>query len=170
MKQTIVILCLGLFLGSCSSPSYLAKPKDFKYRVKGLFIKIQSKENKRVYATGEIIEVLPNTIKILPLKKPLITIRKDEISKAEIIVALTSDHPKEISAWAALINLAAAGHGIYALASVPINAIASISISENAAHSTYRVKYPGVIAWEEINKFARFPQGIPPKVNEDLIR
>jgi len=169
MRQIISILFLGLFLASCSSPKYVSKPKDFGNRVKGLFIKITTKENRSVIP-GEIIEVLPNEIKILPIDRPLISIRKERILKAEILVALTSDNPEGISAWAALVNLTAIGHGLYAFISVPINAIATASISHDAVKSTYRVKYPDAIDWEEINKFARFPQGIPSMINESYIQ
>ena len=63
--RTISILVTLLLLVSCKSPSYLTKPKDFKYHVKGLYFETEIVKNFKII--GEIIEVNDNEIKILLL-------------------------------------------------------------------------------------------------------
>lgn len=153
-------------MGACSSPKYLSKPVDFKYRLKGLVFKVQFEDYSKLL--GEIIEVDSESITVLPVDPPgfeIITISKNQIKSAEIIVSSTSDDPKGISTWAGLINLGSIGHGIYAVATLPINLLVTIPIANDAASGTYRIKCPGDISWSEINKFARFPQGIPKNID-----
>ena len=99
----------------------------------------------------------------------MITVFKDSIGSAEIIVSTTSDDPGKISTWAALINLSSIGHGFGGIITLPINLAITIPIANDAAKGTYRVKYPAAIGWKEMSKFARFPQGIPQSINPKSI-
>ena len=98
------------------------------------------------------------------------TVYRNQIKKANIIISGTSDKPKEISSWAAAINLGSIGHGYFAFISLPINIAIGASIGNSAAHGTYRMNYPKNILWENIYKFARFPQGIPDNIDERDIK
>lgn len=160
-----------LFLGSCKSPDYLSKPMDFSHHVKGLFLEARIDGKSKIL--GEIIEVNSEAIVILPIdkdEKTIMTIAKDKIQDADIIIAATSDNPGAISAWAGLINIAPIGHGVFMVLSVPINIATTIPIGMDAAKGTYRMKYPKNVSWDEMSKFARFPQGIPSHINLDQIK
>lgn len=170
MKQNTLylFLCL-LILAGCRSPEYLAEPEDFRYHVKGLYLKAQLGNDARLL--GEIIEVNPEEIVLLALDQNigLRTFPKGQIKTAEVVVSLTSDAHKAIGAWAGLINLLSIGHGGYAILSMPINIPVTTAVANKAAMASYRVKYPDQVSWEEMKKFARFPQGIPEQINrEDL--
>jgi hypothetical protein len=170
MKKYSLLLCVILVLSSCSSASYLTKPKDFKYQIKGLFIETTLKDES--ITIGEIIEVDSVDIKILPLyqKNGIQTITKDEIQSAEVIIALTSDDSKKISTWAGLLNVLSIGHGYFGALTLPVNLAITIPMANDAAKGTYRVKYPDNITWYEMSKFARFPQGIPKNIAQNDIK
>jgi hypothetical protein len=169
MGKYIFWIGFAILFGACSSPQYLSKPRNFKYHVKGLYIDILTFEKTKI--SGEIIEVDSNHMIINPLEKAsnLITVLKDSIKSAEIIVSITSNDPKMISRWAGLINVASLGHGYWGLLTLPHNLAITIPISINAAKSTYRVKYPEAVDWNQLPKFARFPQGIPESINPEWI-
>ena len=169
MKKYSVLLCVFIVLNSCSSASYLTKPKDFKYQIKGLFIETTLKDES--ITIGEIIEVDSVDIKILSFYQEIgiQTITKDKIQSAEVIIALTSDNPEKISTWAGLLNVLSIGHGYFGLLTLPINLAITIPMANDAVKGTYRVKYPDNIAWDEMSKFARFPQGIPQNIAQNEI-
>lgn len=159
-----------LLILSCSSPKHLPKPKDFKYHVKGLHMELVT--NNDVTILGEIIEAKSDSVKILPLqinKRSITTISKNDIKKADVIISLTSDDPKKISTWGGLLNITSIGHGFFGLFTLPINLLATSSMSNSAAKGNYRMKYPNDVSWEMLKKFARFPQGIPSHIKlEDI--
>ena len=170
MKKYITFLSFILLLTSCKTADYLSKPKNFKEQVKGLYF--ECKVDGDLQIIGEIIEVDSTAIKILPLytSEGIITIAKDRIETADILVALTSDNPEKIKTWSSLINIASLGHGFFAVISLPINLASSISMNSSAAKGAYRVNYPKNVFWKDISKFARFPQGIPPTIEPNSIK
>ena len=54
-------------------------------------------------------------------------------------------------------------------ASLPINLMITIPIGISAAHDTYKMNYPKNVSWNQMSKFARFPQGIPDHIDLDQI-
>ena len=169
MKKYSLLLYVIILLYSCSSASYLTKPMDFKHQVKGLFLETTMHDSSIVL--GEIIEVNSVDIKILPLNQAngIHTIAKDKIQSAEVIIALTSDNSKKISSWAGSVNVLSIGHGYFGILTLPINLAITIPMANDAVKGTYRVKYPDNIAWDEMSKFARFPQGIPQNIAQNEI-
>ncbi|MBK8669150.1 MAG: hypothetical protein IPN89_06660 [Saprospiraceae bacterium] len=110
---------------------------------------------------------IKNKVMVTPSKSnlPILTVKKDSIRSAEIIVSLTSDHPDNISNWASLINFTTLGHGFWGIITLPMNLAITIPIAKDASKGTYRVKYPVGVDWVNMSKFARFPQGIPRNIN-----
>lgn len=170
MKVLIGLTSCLLFFSGCVSPKYLSRPADFAHHVKGLYLEYQTGEHNTM--VGEIIEVNSDTLLLLPVDttQSLLKLSKAEVPQAEIIVSLTSNKPEAIGTWAGLINILSIGHGYYGVISLPINMLAGVNIANNAAKSTYRIKYPEAVDWEDMKKFARFPQGIPAQVDQKLIR
>ena len=167
---TFFLLFALLISTACSSPKYLSSPANFKQHVKGLFLEYTLGKPKDKII-GEIIEVNPEEVIILPIEEnaSIRTIPKSEILEADIIVASTSDNPKSISTWAGLVNLLSVSHGRVGVFSLPINLLTTISIGNSAAKSAYRIKYPADVSWDQMNKFARFPQGIPASIDRNEI-
>lgn len=164
-------LVIGLLLlTGCMSPKHLSRPANFAFHMKGLHL--EYKVGKYTTIVGEIIAVNDDSIMLMPLDtaQRMFAVSRNDIAQADIIVALTSDTPEGKSGWAAFINVLSLSHGYYMVFSAPLNLIITSAIAKNATKSTYRIKYPEAISWEEMRKFARFPQGIPTQVDRSLIR
>ncbi|WP_242134532.1 hypothetical protein [Aestuariivivens marinum] len=164
-----ILIILIYFIQGCSSPKYLSAPKDFQNNVKGLYFKCKIKK-KQTKFIGEIIEVGDDHIKLLSVKKgeKMIILDRNAIEEAEIMVALSVDDPKKIDTWASLVNVMSIGHGFWGGFTLPMNiAIVSTGINKK---NIYRMKYPEHITWGQLRKYARFPQGIPKTIDENLIK
>lgn len=166
----IFVLNLWLILVACSTPKYVDSPKDFKYNIHGLYANF--KLNDRPSIIGEIIEVQPDIIRILPLSSNMgiTTFSKDLIKSAEILVALSYDNPKKIYSWSGLMGLTSIAHGFWGVFTLPINVTTAISMNNSTYQGAYKIKYPDKILWKDMSKFARFPQGIPKNINVSLIK
>ena len=171
MKTYLTFLLIAIFLSACKSPAYLPAPADFKNHVQGHFLKLKLWKGQRSTLVGEIIEVRPDAITLLPVNREekMITIPEEEVWQADIILSLTSDNPGGMNLWAILLNLTSISHGIIGFISLPVNLVFSIPIVQDAYKGTYRIAYPERISWEEMNKFARFPQGIPEYIDLERI-
>jgi hypothetical protein len=170
---SIPLIFMLLIVSSCSVNKYIAKPKHISTFVNGMYfkgIKFRGKNFTR-YFEGEIIALEDEGIYILTFGKEdeLIFLNKDEIKKGRIYVALSSDKPESFSAWA-LINVLPVAHGWFGIFTLPITAAASGSIITDAKKRGYRMRYPKEIDWNDLSKFARFPQGMPPNVKLEEIK
>ncbi len=169
MKNYLLFLCVLFLFAACKTPTYLSTPKDFKDQVTGLHFTCSLDGKTEI--VGEIIAVDSSTIKLLPINGDgLMTISKDEIEKGDIIVALTSDNPQKIKTWSTIVSLMPIGHGVFGVVTLPITLAATIPMSYNAAKGVYRVNYPDNVYWEDMSKFARFPQGIPESIDPKRIK
>ncbi|GAA4945425.1 hypothetical protein GCM10023314_18240 [Algibacter agarivorans] len=155
MKNYIILLCTASFLLACSSPKHVTTPQNLKYKVNGFYAKADVNGSHKD-VSGEIIEVSKNEIKLLQ-EGTLQPLQKDMIQSCVISVSLTVNNPKKINTWASLVNIASLGHGVFGIISLPIN----LGVTASITNSKYDLKYPDNISWDEIYKFARFPQGIP---------
>ncbi|MDF1695318.1 MAG: hypothetical protein P1U56_05775 [Saprospiraceae bacterium] len=162
MKKSILFLLLVIILGACSAPKYLSSPEDFKNQVKGLTLKVELEDSYRL--KGEIIEVNSTGVVVLPQRlnnRTLTTIPKSALLGAKVLISTTSNDPRGISSWAAAVNLITLGHGVFAVITLPANLLVTVPVGNGAASATYQMKYPEDVSYEQLHKFARFPQGIP---------
>ncbi len=166
MNQKIfLVIAVCFLLASCRSPSYLPYPNEFKHHVRGLHFKGFLNDGEKI--EGEIIAVEGEQLFLSPNAHPEVKmqrITKNILEKGEIVIATTSDKPKQISSAAGFSNIIPLSHGFLGVITFPITLITTISISNNAAHGTYSIKYPNDIKWADLRKFARFPQGIPAEI------
>ncbi|TWO34769.1 hypothetical protein E1J38_002610 [Seonamhaeicola sediminis] len=169
MKNLLKIFVCVIFVWGCSTPKYLSAPKDFKNHVKGLYLEYTTKKSHS-REIAEIIEVKDKYIKLLPVKnEKIISIKQNDIKYAHVLVSLTSDNQKKLNTWAGLLNINSLVHGYFMVFSLPINLVSTYSTSIHA-RGAYRMKIPDDVKWHELHKFARFPQGIPELIDENLIK
>jgi hypothetical protein len=166
MRNRIVINILAaavLLLSSCYPKTYLPKPKEYLSDVKGSYITVVMKSRSHITHEGEIIAVDKEHLILLSVSRwdTTTVIHKEEVQSAQILLARTSDDPEKIGTWAGLMNLMTLAHGYFMVFTVPMNIIASIATATGASNSNYRIHYPDEIKWDDISKFARFPQGMP---------
>jgi len=112
---------------------------------------------------GEFI-ACDSTMVFLLSGEDLIIIYKENI--VESILELDDKNTGEYAAWTALGTLSTISHGYYAGISFPLWLIVGISASSGESlRDRYVEELPADTYWEEVQKFARFPQGIPPNLD-----
>lgn len=166
IKIQIITLGLILCIFSCRAPSYLPQPSTFNDHVKGLhFVGFLHGGGS---VKGEIIDVTENEMFILSNRKnrKLSIVSRERLKKGNIVVCTVNDKVKMFSDWTGWMILSAFVHGFVGLLTIPLN----FSLSAQATQTAYRVKYPEAVSWEELKKFARFPQGLPNEIKLSDIR
>lgn len=114
--------------------------------------------------SGEFISSDSNNVYLLTVDN-LLTINKSEIKEA--ILELDDKNNGEYAVWTTLGALSTVSHGMLAGISFPLWLIVGISASSGESlRDRYVEELPADIYWEEVQKFARFPQGLP--TNLDL--
>lgn len=114
--------------------------------------------------SGEFISSDSNNVYLLTVDN-LLTINKSEIKEA--ILELDDKNTGEYAVWTTLGALSTVSHGMLAGISFPLWLIVGISASSGESlRDRYVEELPADIYWEEVQKFARFPQGLP--TNLDL--
>jgi hypothetical protein len=162
--NAINIILAGLLCFGCSTYKKIPSPRDFPVSVKGLYCKVV--HNKREIAQGEIIVVDTNRIVLLgdsakTGESRIISINKSEVDTMKVYIASTTNNPGAVIAWATFMPLLSISHGMYAVFSFPVNLVFSSMTIAYTTAKYYGFIYPRDISWDELKKFARFPQGWP---------
>ncbi len=182
---------LGVLISSCTTISYLPTSDKIGTNRFGSYIDLSS--NNGDHTKGELIAIDSTSITILSYQdtteitgfQRIKNRQRDSISHAlklnkpnmflHIVpiktvkgFSLRYATGKDYT-WSILLGmLLSLSHGIYALGSLPINTIATGSITDNGINAfSYNNK---TISYTKLKMFARFPQGIPPNVDLNKIR
>lgn len=115
---------------------------------------------------GEFIAISSDSVFIMPDKKVQV-LPKADIDRARII--FFNNESDAYSLWAFLSSVATISNGYYLVLTLPINIITGISTASAEAKRINYYDYPS-LTWEELNKYARFPQGIPEQVDINEIK
>lgn len=168
MKKVGVYILTVVFLISCNTKRYLPSPSEFKYHVKGLYIACNVEAGNKV--SGELISVDSQALLVRPLDGlgGLRKITKDELSSAEIHVSQTLENSRKIKTWATYLGASTLLHGAYLIFTLPINMVVFSGMTNEGG--IYRISYPNQIDWDELKKFARFPQGVPNHLSANQIQ
>lgn len=165
LKNQLIIFSLIVGVVSCKPPSYLPQPATFKDHVKGLYFVGVIRGSNRI--KGEIICFDEDRLYILSREKgELKVVSKQNLKKGDVVVCTIHDKVNKFYKWTGLMSLSFLVHGFWSVFTLPINA----GLSAQATRSTYRINYPKAVSWEGLNKFARFPQGLPEGIKLEDIR
>lgn len=106
---------------------------------------------------GELITVGAASVTVLQEDGALRTVFRDEIVKAK----LTTYHSRHglLALWTALGALSTLSHGIVLVISAPFWILAGGLVTVTASHQAG--ENPSWTGWNELRKFARYPQGMP---------
>jgi hypothetical protein len=168
----LIILFLAPLLLSCFScisvRDQIPTPNALKSYTYGMYI---STENKTItvknrYVKGEIIAVEEDGMRILTTKEeePLIFVDRQALKNARISIALLVNDPERIKGRSHLMGLIHFIHGWWNVITFPLTGAPRQAIVRGAIRKGYFIKYPEDITWNDLSKFARFPQGMPPNV------
>jgi hypothetical protein len=163
MKTKYILYCIiALIISSCATPAYLPTSDNIDVNQFGSYISIVSKPN--TYIRGELISIDSNKIVVLKksTNKCVIVLIK-EVKSFEIKYALSKNY-----AWSIpLLSLFSLTHGYAAIATFPLNVLVTVSVSIGSDNA---FKYSNRnMTYSKLKMFARFPQGIPQRINiEDI--
>jgi len=163
MKNLILNLITGasIICSSCSTVAYLPDINGIAKNQYGSYIEILLVGN--YYLKGELIAVNPK--KVFVLKNDKNFMQLDSVSLTEIKNFTLRYAKGKAKNYAWTIPASAAitiSHGWFLIFSLPINLLTTTIVTTNAGSSFAMNKYD--IMWDELSKFARFPQGIPPNI------
>jgi hypothetical protein len=168
MKRYIFILLLSVTMVACDQYKHLPTPYEWPQSPMGATVEVQV-DGLRKEIHGELIAMDSAMFYILS-KGIMVSVEMNLTKKVELHVSRSSENPQIITAWSFLMPLITLSHGFFLILTFPVNAIAGALISDDARNSTYGKIYFRPVPFQEISKFARFPQGIPEGVNLSDIR
>lgn len=156
----LLISCISVKAPQGSVPSR----KDLHRDAFGGYITLaMSDMDTTWFVSGELIAVGTDSIVVNPAGfATLFPI--SAIDSARIIFFNTN--ADEFSAWSGLLILGTLSNGGYALITLPLATVTGIVTSTQEAKRINYLDYPEK-NWNEIRKYARFPQGLPPGIRLD---
>jgi hypothetical protein len=163
-KHILIIFVLAISLFSCkiNTPYYVYEYDNLKSSEYGAYVEI--KLNNNSYFSGELIEASSEDIVLLRHNpKKCARFMYKDISKIQVNIA----KPIQTLWSIPLFAIFTISHGFYSIITLPINLISTITINYRGSNlHTFNHK---TIKPNDLNKFARFPQGIPENITfEDL--
>jgi hypothetical protein len=115
---------------------------------------------------GELIAISDDSVVLLN-QNGNIFLSKDGIINARLIMYNT-DYGR-FAKWTVLGSFSSLSNGFFLIGTLPLWIIVGSSISSGEANRVNYIFYTGK-GWEEINKFARFPQGLPSDFKIETLR
>lgn len=154
-----ILIVLFLLSISCKTiNTTLPKPVELSEYTKGMWMACDIKNGSKV--AGEIIVIDSSQVLLLSENNLINTVRKNVISKAFVEFSLTTDYPEKLKS-ADVIPVLTVSHGWFMVITLPLNLAIVVPTVSTHRRGSYAVEYPDKITWQELFKFARFPQGVP---------
>lgn len=170
MKINILLLFGVLMITSCSvmaPPSFLPPRENVGRETTGALVTLRGHHYSSI--EGELIAVSNDSIYLL-VKSYTDTCGKVQVWSKEEVVNYTIRYAigKNYGWTIPVFTLLSLTHGVFALATLPMNWIVTGSLQSAAKKSvTFSKEQVGV---EKLSMFARFPQGLPETVDRDQLR
>jgi hypothetical protein len=125
---------------------------------------IQENSGSRDSLDGELIAILPDSIIILSGIE-VITIPKDRIISAKITAYYSN--AAALGVWGTIGILSTPAQGYFGIITMPLWLISAIASGSSQSFAPQK-KFPKQ-NWNELFKFARFPQGLPAGFDRRLL-
>lgn len=165
LLAALSILLLGC-AGSTAPSRWLPEADEAQRTAFGAWAKVKYNpgDNKYMEVRGELIAFHSDTIFVLS-SNALEGIPRWQIKSID----LTTFNPKHgvLGFWTLIGSLSTASHGYYMVLSLPVWLLTGISSAAGQSRTAHE-KYPGQ-NWHELNKFARFPAGLPPQLDRSTL-
>lgn len=164
MKNNILFfLVLILCFSNCTVlPSFIPKQMDIGTNPYGSFLVVNTVKNGKL--KGELIAADEEKMVLLTENKnqfETLVIPAQQITKINLFYASGSNYGWSIP----IFTLLSFTHGYFMLFTIPFNLISTITLTVNS-NEMYSYKN---IDLKDISKFARYPQGLPPNIDLNLI-
>jgi hypothetical protein len=168
MKTKILLsVLLVVVISSCTTPAYLPAHEKIDENQYGSYIEVYLKTGS--YVNGELIAIDTNSIIVLQesgnaASKKIATVRIIDANRFLLRYA----KPKNYGWTIPLYSLASISHGIFAIFTLPLNLLVTISVAVGGERAfTYNDRK---MTYDKLRMFARFPQGIPPEIDMASIK
>ena len=164
-----IMICLAL--GGCASTGapkgWLSEPKEAPQDPYGSWVTVEFvKSHEEEFLMGEFLAVDSDSLYVLDGTvvpgDPVIGISLDIIKKAKI--ASFDPEMAKATGWVAAGSISTLSHGLGAAVTMPIWIIFGSAMV--AGHSRTPLDYYPNLSWDELNMYARFPQGPPPNLHQ----
>lgn len=156
--RAISSMVLTALLASCATQGDLASPPPSmaEQDPKGCVVRLTMKKE---ILNGELIG-LHNGRYILRQGTVLLGVDTGPaVKRATVVLGRVSEKPNGY-VWSAFLPLVSISHGYFGVFTLPLNIITAVAVNTDAANARH-VIYLEPVYPEELNRFARFPQGIP---------
>lgn len=162
MKTKIAFFLGLMFLASCANFQHAPRVEEMGAFPFGSWIEVKQKDYKG-WVKGELIAVMNDSLFILPKKNTktnnVQVVLKTEVDDYEVTLA----KPKVPVAVMLPYVLSTLSHGVMLVATLPVNLITTAVVSGKSKDDV--VIGSEFLEWAALHKYARFPQGIPKKVD-----
>ncbi|RNI25789.1 hypothetical protein [Rufibacter latericius] len=147
---------LLIFLGACGFPKYLPSTDQIDVHQYGSYIKLQPKQGALI--KGELIAASDSSLVLLtePAGECL-TIHQSAIRQYRIQYA----QPKRYGWSIPVYTLFTLAHGYYGAFTLPLNLLVTTAVTIGGINSFSYEGKGKTLTFSGLDKFARFPQGIP---------
>jgi hypothetical protein len=173
-----VVAAAGLICGGCVGTTaphgWLPTSQDAQTNTYGAWSEVCLRyPEKAELVHGELIAVHEDSLFVLTAET-LMGLSRDQLRS----VRLTTYQPEHgrLSGWTALGSVSTLSHGVGLVLTFPLWVIVGSATTAKASgepdeHCQGReVTQPHSVCWQNLSKFARFPQGIPPTVDRSSLK
>lgn len=170
--KTLCILSFIFFYGCATSyapDNWLPDTDKIQTEAYGGWLTLHFKDQStyrdyEIAPKGEFICCDTTNVYLLTTSGKLLTIKKDQV--AEAVLELDEKNTGTYAAITVIGSLTTISHGLYSGITFPAWLIIGIpTASGESMRDRYETENPDKIYWNQIQIFARFPQGLPYGVN-----
>ena len=160
IKPQFLIIIIIMMLVGCSAPSYVPEPSLVNINTRGAYISIDLTVRGVRNVKGELIAVSEEYIYVLRSKEG-----NKQVDSVNVKLVRDYDcrfaQPKGFGWTIPVFTLATISHGWFAFITMPINFISAVIINNGPDYDYSQRKLP----IDLLNRYARFPQGLPPGID-----
>tara|TARA_R110001592_G_scaffold237306_14_gene496518 strand:- start:73283 stop:73774 length:492 start_codon:yes stop_codon:yes gene_type:complete len=153
ISRIVVLIATMAFTASCSLPSYVPNAVDAAVSVHGGFIKVTLLNGRKI--EGELLSSNNERITVM-----MEGFNYPTQIKTSGIMQYKLQFAKGLNSKVTLNMLLPLSHGVFAIVTLPFNALVlgAVLVESN---KDYKI-YSDETTYEELSKYARYPQGLPP--------
>lgn len=159
----IILIALLIICGACSSTKFLPKPENYGTFEYGCYIKVKTKD----YNTfkGELLAAFSDSVYIMHNFEEMVVLHKGNLDRVKVryadakygwsipVFGLAPLIPAPDPAQGGIMPV----HGFFGGISIPVNLLVAIIVTTSGKNE-YTLKE---LTYNDLWKYARFPQGIP---------
>jgi hypothetical protein len=167
-RELVAAVVIAAFATACVENPDPRRPTIEKMQRTGIGGWVVATSRAGWQVAGELISATPQFIHVLRVGQPgpaLVYLKTSEVARAEVY---TYESEGGLGVFTVLGTLSTMSHGFLLVLTAPVWIIAgSIAIASETRH--VHLDYPEDETLEDISHWARFPQGIPPNVDEEAL-